>query len=222
MAVTDIYLTNSKTNEQANVQVYYAQIFENTSLCPNADELIKAFKNGRNFTDTGLLQSLTGWWLVSQVLCGGGACFSVSFSSKGKPKISGLPFFSISHSGNYAFLAVAKQEVGCDIQLHQNKKIVDLKKLAQKVFSEAEIEYMQSSTDEKAAFYEIWAKKESYAKCTGQGLASINKKADTTMLCNNILYTPLLMPDGNKYSFAVCMAENKINFSKEFIKNLTV
>ncbi|MDE5803582.1 MAG: 4'-phosphopantetheinyl transferase superfamily protein [Lachnospiraceae bacterium] len=90
----------------------------------------------------------------------------------GKPSLPdsrGL-FFNLSHSGAYAACAISDREVGLDIQ--QCKKAVRPAVL-DRVLHEMEKDCCAGlSEEEKAAFFfRIWAAKEAYVKCTGEGLA---------------------------------------------------
>lgn len=89
----------------------------------------------------------------------------------GKPYLVNRPglYFNLSHSGNYAVCAVSEREVGVDIQ--EWRKQAD--SMAGRVFDEKEMEIWRKYSPEaqKTFFYSVWAAKEAYVKCTGDGLA---------------------------------------------------
>lgn len=92
----------------------------------------------------------------------------IIISREGKPRIKDCPYqFNLSHSGDYLALAVGETPLGIDIE-----KIAKIRpKVLEKCFSPAEQRRVQAEGAE--AFYEIWCKKESYAKYLGQGIGSL-------------------------------------------------
>ena len=84
----------------------------------------------------------------------------------GKPIFKSSPlFFSISHSENVVAVAVSEREIGVDVE-----KIREVRGgVAKRFFTESEIEYVGNDS---ARFFEIWTKKEAYAKVKGT-LASV-------------------------------------------------
>ena len=128
------------------------------------------------------------------------SCGEVAFSERGKPYFTdeALPRFCLSHSGNYTLCAIADEEVGCDVQ----EKISPSLRLTDRVCTEREKPFFLASpmgklsseceTDEVAfptssaacgrhlsrsgsqedIFTSLWAKKESLAKLSGEGMAA--------------------------------------------------
>lgn len=86
----------------------------------------------------------------------------------GKPYIPGNPiYFSISHSGTKAMVAISDKEVGCDIQIIKNNDI----SLADRFFTDSECDEISKSDNPTLTFYKMWTIKESYMKLTGKGLS---------------------------------------------------
>ena len=84
---------------------------------------------------------------------------------RGKTYFKDIPaFFSLSHSGRYAVCAVAKTEVGIDVQ---EKRTANMR-LAKRFFTHREYEYVKS--DPKDNFNRIWARKEAFSKAAGDGI----------------------------------------------------
>jgi 4'-phosphopantetheinyl transferase len=80
--------------------------------------------------------------------------------------------FNISHSGNYALIAINLAcKIGVDIE-KINKK-TDFLSLSKRFFSEAENnELLKLDIDKQLdAFYRIWVMKESFIKANGKGVA---------------------------------------------------
>ncbi len=100
----------------------------------------------------------------------------VAYASKGKPYIRHVPWhYNLSHSGDYAALAISDVPVGIDIQ--QKRAYKD--SLVERFFSEAETAAYESllSTDaqehntvRETFFYTLWCRKEAYGKLLGTGL----------------------------------------------------
>ena len=86
--------------------------------------------------------------------------------SRGKPYLVGenAPYFSLSHSGDWVFCAVADSEVGLDVQEFSHCR----DKVAARWFTEPERAWLAENPDERFAM--LWAKKEAYCKFTGFGL----------------------------------------------------
>lgn len=102
------------------------------------------------------------------------------FNEHGKPYIKNKPFFSYSHSGDYICLVIDNYEVGVDIEKVKDFKISNLCR----VFNEKELVFGDKSNKN---FYEIWTKKESYLKLTGQGItANLNLIDTTTFNSDNV------------------------------------
>lgn len=76
--------------------------------------------------------------------------------------------FSVSHSGKYFLCAIADKNIGIDIQDHRK---ADTKKIADRYFTEEEIQLIDEGGDKE--FFFIWARKEAYSKYTGKGLQEL-------------------------------------------------
>ena len=89
----------------------------------------------------------------------------ICVEENGKPRASGGEYgFSVSHSGNYAVLALSEGEVGADIE-----KLEDVRhNVAQRVFTPEELLWMREDVQNR--FYILWTLKESVCKLDGRGL----------------------------------------------------
>jgi 4'-phosphopantetheinyl transferase len=97
-------------------------------------------------------------------------------STSGKPRIAssmaGDHEINLTHSAERALVAVARgRAVGVDIEVHRPN--VDIHALAHSVLSPAERHAFAAlaDADRGAAFFRAWARKESFVKATGEGLA---------------------------------------------------
>ena len=82
----------------------------------------------------------------------------------GKPFFRGenMPFFNLSHSGNFVGCALHDREIGLDIQ----KLTEPRESLIRRVCTQEELIFLKSPQD----FCRIWAMKESAVKLTGEGI----------------------------------------------------
>jgi len=105
----------------------------------------------------------------------GNICYS--YGEQGKPELDWknistrerLPFFSLSHSGKYAVLAVSDKPVGADVERLRNNR----EHVAKRCFHKREYEDIVALQDEEERgrrFLEYWTMKEAYVKWTGEGL----------------------------------------------------
>ena len=88
---------------------------------------------------------------------------------KGKPYIDGAEhfFFNLSHSGECVVLAYSDTEVGVDVEQLRD---IDIK-VAKRCFCTEEYELVRTADNREESFYDIWTRKESYLKLTGQGIS---------------------------------------------------
>ncbi len=90
----------------------------------------------------------------------------------GKPFLIDYPElrFSLSHSGDFALIALARREVGIDVERLDAK--IDIDGVAPAAFSAPELaEWHSLLPDERrAAFFRLWTRKQAYLKARGEGL----------------------------------------------------
>ena len=108
-------------------------------------------------------------------------------SATGKPylsQISGSPIhFSLSHSGNYAVLAVSDRPLGVDIEMIKPYR----PKVAQRVFSREELFFLDNGTSDSgydrensdidARFFFLWTRLEAALKINGEGIAAYSSRS---------------------------------------------
>jgi len=95
----------------------------------------------------------------------------------GKPRLAMSPLpdslaFNLSHTNQLSVLALTRRgDIGVDLEYLTRK--VDILKLAQRYFSQQEIEDLQAlETGElNQRFFDLWTLKEAYIKACGMGLA---------------------------------------------------
>ncbi len=93
----------------------------------------------------------------------------------GKPRAENGMCFNLSHSGDWAALAVSAHEVGCDIE---QVRQIDPLRTGRVVFTNAEQESIRAESDRLGRFFEFWTKKEALLKCMGKGFHRAAKTVD--------------------------------------------
>ena len=88
----------------------------------------------------------------------------LKYGQHGKPFIEHGPFFSVSHSRRYSVLAVSKNEIGIDIEMHKTMN----ERVAKRFFTEEEQKFAKLSTED---FLKIWTAKEAVLKFLGTGFS---------------------------------------------------
>ncbi len=86
-------------------------------------------------------------------------------NENGKPYAKGLDIhFSLSHSGDFVFLALSDGPVGIDAEKMRDVNL----DIANRMFTEGEKDYVFKEEEKvKERFFEIWTKKEAYVKMLG-------------------------------------------------------
>lgn len=87
-----------------------------------------------------------------------------------KPQLRQAPLlhYNISHAGDLVLLAVAKTEVGVDVE--QLNALFAFQELLDYSFSPAEKVFIETSPVPHYAFYQLWTRKEAFVKATGRGI----------------------------------------------------
>lgn len=92
----------------------------------------------------------------------------IFITDRGKPYFQDSPLhFSITHTGNHAFCALSRHNIGIDAEEMDRK--VSLK-LADKILSPVEREQFDRSLNRQKTLLTFWVLKEARAKLTGDGL----------------------------------------------------
>ena len=122
-------------------------------------KLLSEKLNGRDphLAGLGLLEKLYGAPLPE-----------IRHTPLGKPYFPGENLhFSISHTKNHVFCALAENPVGIDAEeLDRDIRL----SLAEKFLSPGELKQFQNAPDKRRALLTFWVLKEAAGKCTGEGL----------------------------------------------------
>ena len=136
----------------------------------------------------------------------------------GKPSLAGAPVaFNLSHSGDRVVVAVARDEIGVDVEQWRD---IEWMRLATSFFSAAECAALRAAGDDdvQAAFYACWSRKEAYLKALGVGIGngldffdvSVGAELPARVLADrldprNVLRWRLFtLDEGTGYSAALC------------------
>lgn len=137
-------------------------------------------------------------------------------TASGKPYLENGPFFNLSHSGEYAVLAVHQsRDVGVDIERINENKLDGIRF----VLSEEEKKVVDTNT-----LFQIWSNKESLIKCLSTGLKDIKSVSGLPLegirLANNEEYYVKSMIYDN-YSLSVTLkGKEPFNLKINLIESL--
>lgn len=103
----------------------------------------------------------------------------IEYKHNGKPYVKNCAkYFNISHSGKYAVISIAADEIGIDIEKASEKNLV----CSKRVFNENEIDWVNKDVDK---FSVLWTLKESVMKTLGEGLRLSAKDIDVLPFLSN-------------------------------------
>lgn len=150
------------------IDQYYEKIQDYKSILSD-EELIKS---DRYQHYNSKITYLTSRYFIRKTLC--------SFTKESDPSkirfyykenkklaVDGAEF-NISHSGNILLVAINTSTIGVDIELI--KKDFDFEPILETCFNSNEIEIINQSEEKPLKFYNLWTRKESLLKATGEGL----------------------------------------------------
>lgn len=91
------------------------------------------------------------------------------YSNK-KPCLPSHPsvFFNVTHAGDYALIAIAKEPVGVDVE-YVNRDF-EYNEILSGIFNKSEIHEVFNSNNKQRTFYKLWTRKEAIVKATGKGI----------------------------------------------------
>ena len=109
----------------------------------------------------------------------------IKTAENGKPYLVNSDlYFNISHSRRYVVCAISEEAVGIDIQFHK-KGNTDA--TAKRIMSTEEWQEYTLACDKDKYFFDLWAKKESYLKYTGDGITVDMRLLDIDAYVQEIL-----------------------------------
>lgn len=128
----------------------------------------------------------------------------------GKPYLVGVDnfYYNISHTRDAFIIGVSTDSIGVDIEKIREYEMG----IATRFFTPPEVWYIKGENDETSKrFYEIWTKKEAYAKWEGKGLAI---PLNSFSVFDSQIATMLKTKQFSEYLVSVC--SNEFSSIKEF------
>lgn len=136
------------------------------------------------------------------------------YHSNKKPYLASHPWlhFNISHSEDYAIIAVSRKKVGIDVEFMSED--FNFNEILPDIFNDNEILSIQNSANKKHAFYTSWTRKEALVKALGKGIDEDFKyipcldgqhTIDTTLLKTTENWKVFSLNIENQYRAAVAM-----------------
>jgi 4'-phosphopantetheinyl transferase len=119
------------------------------------------------------LRSLASSLLLYETL----GASKILYEERGKPYVVGGPHFNLSHSGDYALLAIDDGPVGVDVEKWEPWFKSEWRTLSRLTFHKderavlAEGDAQKNSVPSAKSFFDLWTLKESYMKMLGTGLS---------------------------------------------------
>lgn len=159
----------------------------------NEGERLKTINNQR-----ARLASLGGLVALSSLVGDKGGIICRNECGKPYFKDSSLGHFSISHSGILSVAAYGGCEIGIDLERIDTSR--DLKRIADRFFTERELDIFRKEGDTAESFFEIWTKKEAYVKYLGGAFASIFSKDIRDVILKSIRFEY----DDGEYILTLC------------------
>ncbi|HUH29218.1 4'-phosphopantetheinyl transferase family protein [Gelidibacter sp.] len=95
---------------------------------------------------------------------------SIEVDAHKKPYLPSHPsvYFNVSHSLDYAIIAIAENPVGVDLE-YINKEF-NYKEILPNVYHQKEMDEIEISKDKYLTFYKLWTRKEAVVKAIGKGI----------------------------------------------------
>lgn len=143
-----------------------------------------------------------------------------SVSEHGKPFLRDFPDikFNISHSGALAVLFFDAMDTNNRYGIDVEKIKPFSKKLADRVFSKADMEILDSLSEKDACEYfaKVWTGMEAYAKMTGTGLeftsGNLKQVTDNAFVeKQNIFFKEFKISNEDEYIITICSDNSKIS-----------
>lgn len=104
------------------------------------------------------------------------SAIKIELGKNKKPYLQSHPklHFNVSHSKNYALIAIANNPIGVDVEFVSTEFNFD--DILHTIFSAKEIIEVQKATNKKEFLYKLWTRKEAIVKATGKGISDYISK----------------------------------------------
>lgn len=119
---------------------------------------------------------------ISETLCIPPESVHFSYNEHGKPYINENIYFSITHTGQYVFIAIDRTEIAIDAEIVRPVKQALLNRIA----TDDDLISFDHS-DFNLEFFRLWTLKEAYFKYKGTGITSFKTISKTEIMSNFIV-----------------------------------
>ena len=153
------------------VELFAANILQ---IAPKAESLVTLLDEERQARvrafgrSAEALRRLAAGLLLHRVFGDDTRQAKIERGSRGKPSLPNAKPYNLSHSGDYAVLAVSSGSVGVDLE---QIRPIDWKLISARFFHPLERTLLEQSADPLSVFFSIWTLKESYLKAEGLGFS---------------------------------------------------
>ena len=204
--------------EFALVELYAADI---NQIAPRAHHLIGLLDEERQsrvraFGDSrSALLTLAAGLLLYDIFGERARTAHFERGKRGKPHLADLAPFNISHAGDFAVLALSRQNVGVDLE---RIRPLDWQRISSRFFHPEERAFLAQSTEPERDFFRIWTLKESYLKAEGTGFsvspasfAVLPVGAQSAHLLGETAYCFTRIAAFPNYCLSVCSLEEEVS-----------
>ena len=124
------------------------------------------------------------------------------FGPHGKPLLRDYPelHFNLSHSGNAVLCALDRRPVGADIEMIHRKNLEHLLT----VFSDRERASIEQAASPELRFTELWTRKESYLKLSGEGLTGTKALREIPTEDDGAVRFETVVREAGDFVYSVC------------------
>ncbi|SHH04681.1 4'-phosphopantetheinyl transferase family protein [Flavobacterium defluvii] len=143
----------------------YLSQFLNSPELKKAKRFYKEIDRNRFIIYRSILKLILGAYTKSDI-----KNIHLDYDFNKKPYLASHPWlhFNMSHSEDYAAIAISRKMVGLDIEyLSKDFKFTSL---LPDIFDDHERAAIQNADDKKNAFYTLWTRKEAFVKALGKGI----------------------------------------------------
>ncbi len=115
----------------------------------------------------------------------------------------------VTESGVYVIPSPYPCEIGLDIEVCDRSRTKErMDSIASRYYSDGEKERLETCENKYYDFYAIWTGKESYVKCTGDGMKAITAVDTANLQPGTVIFEFMLENGNNTYAASVCLIEN--------------
>lgn len=116
----------------------------------------------------------------------------------------------VTTSGVYILDSDFPCEIGLDIEMCSLSRTAErMSVIATRYFSDGERAMLENSSDKHYSFYQIWTRKESFVKCTGEGMKAISTTDTTNLSSDSRILELKLQNEDTVYAASICLIKRE-------------